>query len=171
MKYAKLSGILAVALGLLLVASVAVLAAEGEEKPAAEEKPKATLDQRLTNLYQALVKYSATHRRMTPLGIEKLVEYLPEGKEGLINPDTGKPLEMNPKMRSVFEMTIKKPAEFVAFYAEAETAGKGRATMFCDGKIQYLGKKAFTEALEKSTPKKLSDEERDALRFPDKRGR
>jgi len=158
--------------------AVAAESGEGDEKktdkPAAEkaegENAGTPLERRLLNLYDALVEYTNEHNRRIPRRLEQLTSYLKEGEKGLINPETEKKLEMNPRMRGIREERIEKPEKFITFYAEKDTKDKGRAVVFGDKVLKYLNEKKFKEALAASVPKRLTAEERFERIQPEKSG-
>ncbi len=136
----------------------------GEDQPKAEKKDEAekpTLEQRLKNLQAALDKWVERHLGRIPRSIDQLVDYLEEKEKGLINPDTDQKIVMNEKMAGMSSQTIAKPAEFVTFYSATETAGKGRATIFGDGKVKYLDNKTFTKMLGASVATRMRLESTD----------
>lgn len=141
---------------------------EGEKAEA--EKAKTPLEQRLLNLYDALLKFTQEHNRLTPLRIDQLTTYLKEAEKGLLNPETDKPLVMNAKMRGVHEGLIEKPETFITFYAEKDTKDKGRAVVYGDKALKYLTPKQLREGLAASAPKRLSAEDRFERMQPGKTG-
>lgn len=173
--WSVLAALMAVA---LLVAPVT--AAQSEDKPAEKkeektEKPekaapsKPTIDGRLKKLHEALIVFCKNNNSMAPREIKELIRLLKEGKKGIINPETGKPILMNANMKRVQENRIEKPDAFITFYANAPTEGKGRAALFGDGKIKYMKEKAFKAALKKSVPRRRSRDEHERGMAPPER--
>jgi len=133
------------------------------EEGAAETPEGPTLEKRLKGLQDALeAATSKTHK--VPGKIDALVDRLEEGKKGLINPESGKQIQVNAAMLNKYESSIRDPKTFITFYADQDTPGKGRAVIFADGKLKYLQKEAFDKALEASKPKTMTREEIQAAR-------
>ncbi len=133
----------------------------GTQKKSSDEEEKPTLEKRLKALQEALSKYvSRSIFGPIPRRIDSLARLLKEGKKGLINPETGKQIVMNPQMAGTHSVTIKKPEEFITFYADKDTPNKGRAVVFGDGKVKYLDKKTFLKMLRASVGRRMSPEER-----------
>lgn len=181
MKVKRLWAVLMALLAVTLVVAPMAMA-QSEDKPAEKkvekaEKPKKaapsgpTLDGRLKKLNEALILFCKNNNSMAPVKIKQLARLLKEEKKGLINPETGKAILMNAKMKKVRENQIEKPEEFITFYADAPTEGKGRAALFGDGTIKYMKEKAFKTALKKSVPRLMTRDEREERRGPRERHR
>ena len=188
MKVKRLWTVLAALMAVALLV-VPVTAAQSEDKPAEKKEEKAekkeekaekpvkaapsepTIDGRLKKLNEALIVFCKNNNKMAPAEIKQLARLLKEGKNGLINPETGKPILMNRQMRRIKEYRIEKPAAFITFYSNAPTEGKGRAVLFGDGKIKYMKEKAFKTALKKSVPRRMTLDEREEGRGPRERRR
>ncbi|MHC4714381.1 MAG: hypothetical protein ACYTAN_14115 [Planctomycetota bacterium] len=168
-----LAALLTVVLSVGVVARAAESGDAGSDKPKAEKEggaAKPTLEQRLKNLQVALDKFCERHFGNIPRTIDALVEYLAEKEKGLINPETNKKIVMNEKMAGKSSPSIKKPSEFVTFYADKPTPGKGRATVFGDGKVKYLDEKTFARKLAASIATRLQLESTDREAMRERRG-
>lgn len=158
---------------LLFAAGVASAAEAKGSKPAAEaeakDKDKApeintdpatqTIEDRLRLMQRALERVSADNHMRIPGNTDPLIEHLPNGSKDLLNPETGKPILMNKTMLSQSAMSIREPEKFITFYADAETAGKGRAVIFATGIVKYLSDKDFQKQLAASKTIPLTQDE------------
>ena len=166
MRYVVFTGVLLLAA--VLITGVSARGAESAAPPAAEpeaeetpsepaegEEAEITLDQRLKNLQAALEKYCDRHFGRIPRTIDALVEYLKEKEKGLINPETNKPIVMNPKMVNMSSETITNPSVFITFHADKDTPNKGRAVIFGDSKVKYLKKEEFNRLLKASVATRI----------------
>lgn len=160
-----IAALLCVTGSVALAAEAAAESSNAAPTPDTAETPKkATLDTRLTGLQKALEKYAAARWHRMPDKIEALVEYLPDEKEGLLNPETGKPIIMNQTMANQHETTIREPKTFITFYADAPTKDKGTGCIYATGEIKYHAAKDFRKALAASVTRRLTVEERAELR-------
>lgn len=173
-KYTSWMLVLTVALLAVFVVGSYCLAAEGgsAEKPKEDVKPAEkegeeevvvlSLEERLKQLQMALSRMTARSHRI-PTKIDSLARFIKEREKGLINPETGKPIIMNPKMAGQDDRSIKKPGEFLTFWADKDTPGKGRCVIYGDSKIAYLNAKDLKKAQDSSVAHRLTPEERGML--------
>ncbi len=158
---------LALVLSVVFVAGSTAYAAEekkdeGTAAPApAVPKTKAEiLKERLEAMQKALEACSTKNQNDMPADTKELIEFLPNKEKDLINPETEKPIVMNPTLAGQTPRQIEKPEEFITFWADQPTAGTGRAVITASGVVKYLDEKAFKKAQDNSKLEKLAKADR-----------